>query len=109
MNQQPRWQHTLWQEAARAGLSTFISCLLLSAITVLPYLAQSHDFAHSHPDGTAPHLHELDAMLVLAPALPALALTLQPVRYAAWCFHHDDVELARFHSPQQSRAPPVLS
>lgn len=109
MKKQPFWQGTLWQEAARAGLNTLISCLLLSAITVLPYLAQSHDFAHRHPEGTAPHMHELDALLVVATVEPAVVVRLVPFERVDAMLWLESALSKSTRAQKQSRAPPVIS
>jgi hypothetical protein len=65
----PRLQHAL-----RAGLKTLLSVLLTSALFAAPVLAAEHDYGHSHPEGTPPHVHTIDAVLGVATLCVAAAI-----------------------------------
>lgn len=86
-----------------------MSCLLLSAITVLPYLATSQDFAHSHPDGTPSHTHELDALLVVATVEPTVVVRLIQLERADTMVWLESALSKITRARKQSRAPPVVS
>ncbi|ADI14012.1 hypothetical protein [Truepera radiovictrix] len=54
------------QRALSAGLRALLAFLLTSALFATPVLAAEHDFGHTHPEGTPPHVHTVDAVLGVA-------------------------------------------
>ena len=67
------------QAASRAGSITLLLGLLCAATLAAPQLASQPDFGHTHPHGTAPHLHPLELILGGIVSAPVVAVRLAGV------------------------------
>lgn len=93
--------------ALRAGFSTLLASLLVSAALLTLPLALDPGFAHHHADGTPGHLHPFE--LFVGNSLPALPTAAPTLRLHVTSARYPTLEPWSSQAPGhafESRAPP---
>lgn len=94
--------------ALRAGYTTLLMGMLVSAALLALPLALETNFAHHHPDGTPTHAHPFE--LFVGNSLPALPTTAAPIQLrtnAAPLVPPQPFDSLEASGNYQSRAPPT--
>ena len=64
-----------FRATGRTAVALLLPAVLVSALFAAPLVATHLDFNHTHPEGTEPHVHDIDTVLITAVIAPIVSVT----------------------------------